>query len=111
MDKFCEDCVHNSVCQYGAMPPHTDRCNDKDTISDITPKGEWIYVATPSGTRLKCDKCKHFINTGDDKNFCPNCGCSMQESNKARKEAYEEARREAMRLDEADGTLKGRGYA
>ena len=27
------------------------------------------------------------------------------------REAYEEARREAMKLDEADGTLKGRGYA
>ena len=29
----------------------------------------------------------------------------------AEKEAREEARREAMKLDEADGTLKGRGYA
>lgn len=29
----------------------------------------------------------------------------------AEKEAQEEARREAMKLDEADGTLKGRGYA
>lgn len=27
------------------------------------------------------------------------------------REAYEEARREAMKLDEADGTLKGRGFA
>lgn len=30
---------------------------------------------------------------------------------RAEREAYEEARREAMKLDEADGTLKGRGYA
>ena len=27
------------------------------------------------------------------------------------REAYEEAREEAMKLDEADGTLKGRGFA
>ena len=73
-------------------------------------QGEWVYVATPSGTRLKCNKCKHFINMGDDKNFCPNCGCSMQESNKAEKEAYEEARREAMRLDDNEDTYKYRGH-
>ena len=29
----------------------------------------------------------------------------------AEQEAYEEAREEAMKLDEADGTLKGRGFA
>ena len=29
----------------------------------------------------------------------------------AEREAYEEAREEAMKLDEADGTLKGRGFA
>ena len=32
-------------------------------------------------------------------------------TDRAEREAYAEARREAMRLDEADGTLKGRGFA
>ena len=32
-------------------------------------------------------------------------------TDRAEREAYEEAREEAMKLDEADGTLKGRGFA
>lgn len=43
MDKFCEDCIHNEVCQYGAIPPHIGRCNDKDTLDDIR-QDEWIPI-------------------------------------------------------------------
>jgi len=35
----------------------------------------------------------------------------LRDCKEAHDEAAEEARREAMKLDEADGTLKGRGYA
>ena len=45
MDKFCEDCIHNEVCQYGAIPPHIGRCNDKDTLDDLRPQGTWILVS------------------------------------------------------------------
>lgn len=41
MDKFCEDCIHNEVCQYGAIPPHKDRCNDKDTLDDLKSQDIW----------------------------------------------------------------------
>jgi len=41
------------------------------------PQGEWIYMATPNGLILQCNKCKHFIKNGTDKNFCPNCGAKM----------------------------------
>ena len=43
MDKFCEDCIHNAVCQYGAYCP-SGHCNDKDTLDDIRPQGKWITV-------------------------------------------------------------------
>ena len=78
MDKFCEDCVHNEVCQYGAIPPHIDRCNDKDTIDDIRPKGEWIMIKNSDGN-LKCyecsacGKCQGYIS-----NYCEDCGADMQ---------------------------------
>lgn len=36
--------------------------------------GEWEYV--PPG-RLQCKECKHYINVGNDKNYCPNCGAKM----------------------------------
>lgn len=45
MDKFCEDCIHNEVCQYYAIPPHKDRCNDKDTLDDLIPRGGWIPIS------------------------------------------------------------------
>lgn len=70
MDKFCEDCVHKEVCQYGAYCP-SGHCNDKDTLDDIfpmeivtskcpieidgncplKPQGEWIEC-TKSGMPL-----------------------------------------------------------
>ena len=36
--------------------------------------GRWQYV--PVG-RLQCMECKHYIDVGDDKNYCPNCGAKM----------------------------------
>ena len=45
MDKFCEDCIHNSVCQYGAFPPHKDWCSDKDTLDDLRSQDRWIPVS------------------------------------------------------------------
>ena len=96
MDKFCEDCIHNEVCQYGAIPPHTDRCNDKDTLDDISPQGDiHDFIA-------KADEGTLFQLKKEIENALTKI---------AEQEAYEEAREEAMKLDEADGTLKGRGFA
>ncbi len=43
MSKYCEDCVHNEVCEYGAYCP-TGHCNDKNVAEDYVPTGEWINV-------------------------------------------------------------------
>ena len=82
MDKFCEDCVHNEVCQYGAIPPHIGRCNDKDTLDDIIGQGKWITVKqdTILGTfevnNKVCDQCNHA--TKYEYPFCPWCGKKME---------------------------------
>ena len=41
------------------------------------PQGHWIYVA--SGTKYKCNLCKHYVQIGTDRNYCPNCGAEMLE--------------------------------
>lgn len=81
MDKFCEDCIHNEVCQYGAIPPHIGRCNDKDTLDDLIPRGEWIEGKY--GT-IKCNNCGCEIkysylvgNEPDFPKFCCDCGAKM----------------------------------
>lgn len=46
-------------------------------------RGKWNYISAffvnedfyPS--RYKCSECGHYIDAGDDKNFCPNCGADM----------------------------------
>lgn len=89
MDKFCEDCVHNSVCQYGAYCP-SGHCNDKDTLDDLMPRGEWIKVKEErmsidmSGeiaTRYKCSECGRTITILPSKladyPFC-HCGADMR---------------------------------
>ena len=84
MDKFCEDCIHNEVCQYGAIPPHIGRCNDKDTLDDLRPQGEWKV-----NDKIYCSECGASIcdfvpNPTDaivfilENKFCFNCGADMR---------------------------------
>lgn len=81
MDKFCEDCIHNEVCQYYAIPPHKDRCNDKDTLDDLIPQGEWKVYGRQGGIPITdyCTNCKYEMKWYKTKyNFCPNCGAKMR---------------------------------
>ena len=77
MDKFCEDCVHNLVCQYGAYCP-SGHCNDKDTLDDLRPQGEWGKWVI---TEIQCPKCFEYFETDcystEELNKCPNCGTKM----------------------------------
>ena len=43
---------------------------------DVAPvvHARWEYVHP---CRLQCVVCAHYIDVGDDKNFCPNCGARM----------------------------------
>ena len=56
------------------------------TPDEVRGKGKWIRI---SGfhldheyypARYQCDQCKHFVDSGDDKNYCPNCGAKMEVS-------------------------------
>lgn len=39
------------------------------------PHGEWKVIHNALGeTKYQCNQCQHYVNSGDDKNFCPNCG-------------------------------------
>ena len=60
---------------------------DIDHAPTIDPvkHGRWIYSAgfdldgvTYAG-RYRCDQCNHWIDAGDDGNYCPNCGAKMDE--------------------------------
>lgn len=81
MDKFCEDCIHNEVCQYYAIPPHIGRCNDKDTLDDLIPHGEWVKVNNPDTNTwtggLKCSECGRGCVQAS-MYFCSNCGAKME---------------------------------
>ncbi len=81
MDKFCEDCIHNLVCQYGACCP-SGHCNDKDTLDDLRLYGKWITVKQDTilgNFEVKnkvCDQCNHA--TKYEYPFCPWCGADMR---------------------------------
>ena len=46
--------------------------------------GKWIRISgfhldhEYHPARYQCDQCKHFVDSGDDKNYCPNCGARME---------------------------------
>lgn len=42
------------------------------------PQGKWIALENAYGEiKYKCSHCGHFLKSGTDKNFCPNCGAQM----------------------------------
>lgn len=66
-----------------------DRIEVAPTISpdDVRGVGKWNRI---SGfhldheyypARYQCDQCKHFVDSGDDRNYCPNCGARMKGDN------------------------------
>jgi len=63
--------------------------SDIDKIPTIFPDdvrgvGKWIRISgyhldhEYHPARYQCDQCKHFIDSGDDRNYCPNCGARMK---------------------------------
>jgi len=68
--------------------------SDIDKIPTVSPDevrgvGRWVRISGfhldheyyPS--RYKCDQCGHFVNSGYDRNYCPNCGAKMEVSEDA----------------------------
>ena len=53
--------------------------------------GKWIRISgyhldhEYHPARYQCDQCKHFVDSGDDRNYCPNCGAKMEVSEDTRK--------------------------
>ena len=82
----------DGVCVYDVSP--SEAVNDFQSIVDEQPTispdkvrgvGRWVRI---SGfhldneyypARYKCDQCEHFVDSGDDRNYCPNCGARMTE--------------------------------
>ena len=46
--------------------------------------GKWIRISgyhldhEYHPARYECDQCGHFVDSGDDRNYCPNCGAKME---------------------------------
>jgi len=65
------------------------KVRDLETAPTVSPDevrgvGKWVHISGfhldheyyPS--RYKCDQCGHFVNSGYDRNYCPNCGAKME---------------------------------
>ena len=56
------------------------------TISpdEVRGVGKWIRIPgfhldhEYYPARYQCDQCKHFVDSGDDRNYCPSCGARMK---------------------------------
>lgn len=79
MSKYCEDCVHNEVCQYGAHCP-TEHCNDKNVAEDYVPTAKWLVAYTgPFGNEIQYCFCSNCQKEGSyfDK-YCRYCGAKIK---------------------------------
>lgn len=87
----CKECLHFEACvdMLQAMGFTVDgdgylaerRCHifkDKSGYSEVV-HGRWIPINTPHKWRFQCDQCKHYVDAGTDRNYCPNCGADMRE--------------------------------
>lgn len=53
------------------------------STDEVRGVGEWIRIPgfhldhEYYPARYQCDQCKHFVDSGDDRNYCPNCGARL----------------------------------
>ena len=71
------------ACVYGSNPKYLNWLNNAPA-ADVEPArhGHWIVEWETEDTRmLRCSKCRTTFNVGKgrDGNYCPECGCRMDE--------------------------------
>lgn len=86
----------DGVCVYDVSP--FEAVNDFQSIVDEQPTistddlrgvGRWIRISgfhldhEYHPARYQCNQCKHFVDSGDDRNYCPNCGAKMEVTSNA----------------------------
>ena len=64
---------------YGMVAPDIQRSLDVAIKALERPTGEWEIITFPhSLNKYKCNQCQHYLYSGMDRNFCPNCGADMR---------------------------------
>ncbi len=73
----CKQCLHYEICEYVSILGKTCK-GFKDRTKWVKKKiAKWIPINTIDKWRYQCDCCKHYVDAGTDRNYCPNCGCEM----------------------------------
>lgn len=85
-----EICFHDCECELencgGSPCDEVKRIMDAPTVSpdEVRGVGKWIRIPgfhldhEYYPARYQCDQCKHFVDSGDDRNYCPHCGAKME---------------------------------
>lgn len=81
---YCENRTYAVRCKHCKMVTLVQARNYDEAAEKVGLKpsrferaGQWKYLRTAVGNRLQCDVCNHYIDVGNDRNFCPNCGTRM----------------------------------
>lgn len=78
--------AHCTNCEnYGCVKCRACWVDDAIGLIDDAPTvdaepvkhGRWIPINTIHKWRFQCDQCKHYVDAGTDRNYCPNCGAKM----------------------------------
>ena len=71
---MCNTCIHKIVCSKYIATGGVNSCEHHKEER----KGRWLPINTIHKWRFQCDQCKHYVDAGTDRNFCPNCGADMR---------------------------------
>ena len=79
----CENCSDKMQAFCDAHPDFGSTCElicEAPTV-DAVKHGHWTAFRCATDAdyayRYRCNICGHFVNSGTDKNYCPNCGAKM----------------------------------
>lgn len=79
---ICDNCIHTNVCKW--FPVEIAKCSD---FEEKRQHGEWIRHVDdlfPEESTEECSVCHEEQRiTGNDDNFCPNCGADMRKGGEA----------------------------
>lgn len=107
-DEACPQCVRDLEVYYCENRTYAVRCKHCKTVTLVQAKnydeaaekvglepsrfervGQWKYYKTACGNRLQCNVCNHYIDVGNDRKFCPNCGTRMHPNVLMQEESHE----------------------
>ena len=79
--EFCDDCMDREWCKSNGESCSRIKNINAVPAANVRPvvRGKWNHDGSDWKNRFICDQCGYkWFFEAEEANFCPNCGCAME---------------------------------